>query len=226
MALAVGSRLAHYDVTALIGEGGMGQVYQATDTKLERTVALKVLPQEFAEDPDRLQRFNREAKAASAISHPHVAHIYEIGEADGTHYIAMEFVEGQTLADKLQGHSLNLEQFIELTIQVADALDEAHRRGLVHRDIKPGNVMVDGRGHAKVLDFGIAKFVHPEVPSTTSSATTATGTNPGMVLSRMTAGSRRSGSLVHRLQASLSGAGCVNGWLRRGRRALPRRGRP
>ena len=136
----------------------MGEVYLAKDTKLDRTVALKILPPEFAENPERLERFVREAKAASAIKHANVAHIYEIGEADGIHFIAMEHVEGETLAARLSGKPLPTKDILDIGAQVADALDEAHGRGITHRDIKPGNLMLTDRGQIKMLDFGLAKM--------------------------------------------------------------------
>ena len=136
----------------------MGEVYNARDTKLDRTVALKILPPEFADNRGRRERFVREAKAASAITHPNVAHIYEIGESDGAHFIAMEHVEGETLAARLKGRPLPTKEILDIGVQVADALDEAHEKGITHRDIKPGNLIMTARGQVKVLDFGLAKI--------------------------------------------------------------------
>jgi two-component system LytT family response regulator len=156
-ALASGDSMGHYRVVSRLGEGGMGEVYLATDTRLDRNVALKVLPAAVAHDPGRMERFGREAKAASALNHPNVAHIYEIGEAGGIHFMAMEFIEGEPLDRRIAGHPLAVREIAEIGAQVADALDAAHAKGIVHRDIKPANIMITARGHVKVLDFGLAK---------------------------------------------------------------------
>jgi len=151
--LPANATISHYRILSRIGAGGMGEVYLAQDTRLDRTVALKILPADVAADPERMRRFVQEAKAASALSHPNVAHIYEIGEANATNFIAMEYVEGQTLDAKLKGRALETAEIIDIATQVADALDEAHSKGITHRDIKPSNVMITARGQAKVLDF-------------------------------------------------------------------------
>ena len=162
---------------------GMGEVYLAKDTKLDRTVALKILPPEFAENPERLERFVREAKAASAIQHANVAHIYEIGEADGVHFIAMEHVKGETLAARLSGNPLPTKDILDIGVQVADALDEAHGKRITHRDIKPGNLMLTDRGQIKMLDFGLAKMAASGHDSDTpTEAKTAAGMMMGTVL--------------------------------------------
>ena len=137
----------------------MGEVFLAQDTKLDRKVALKILPSEFAEDKDRMSRFVREAKSASALNHPNIITIHEIGESDGTHFIATEFIDGKTLTDYAKANPLNYKATLEIAIQVASALDEAHSAGIVHRDIKPDNVMIRANGLVKILDFGIAKLV-------------------------------------------------------------------
>jgi serine/threonine protein kinase/Flp pilus assembly protein TadD len=160
----------------------MGVVYLAQDTRLDRTVALKILPVEMAADPDRMRRFIQEAKAASALSHSNVAHIYEIGEADGTNFIAMEYVEGQTLDAKLKGRALETAETIDIAAQVADALDEAHSKGITHRDIKSSNIMITARGQAKVLDFGLAKVAAREPEPITSDMATVRKTDPGVVM--------------------------------------------
>ncbi|HEU5239392.1 MAG TPA: protein kinase [Pyrinomonadaceae bacterium] len=162
MTLADGTRLGRYEIRSKIGEGGMGEVYLAQDTKLARRVALKILPQEFVDDKDRMRRFVTEARSVSALNHPNIITIYEIGETKGTHYIATEYIEGETLQTRLKRESLSLKSTLEIALQVASALDAAHRAGVVHRDIKPDNVMVRQDGIVKVLDFGIAKLTATE----------------------------------------------------------------
>jgi serine/threonine protein kinase/Tfp pilus assembly protein PilF len=152
----VGRSVSHYQVLSLLGAGGMGEVYLARDSRLDRTVALKILPGELAMDPERMQRFAIEAKAASALNHPNVATIYDVGESDGIHFIVMEHVEGETIAVRM-GRPLTAAAVVDIAVQAADALDVAHAKGITHRDIKPANLMLTLRGHVKVLDFGVAK---------------------------------------------------------------------
>src|SRR5215470_12385586 len=180
--LMVGQSLGSYQILLRLGAGGMGEVYQARDARLERTVALKILPAEVAADAERMRRFVREAKAASALNHPHVATIYEIGEVDGVNFIAMEYVEGQTLAARINGHTLRASEIIEIGSQIADALDEAHGKGITHRDIKPANVMITPRGQVKVLDFGLAKIARPAAQPIVTDTSTMTKTEPGLVV--------------------------------------------
>jgi len=157
----LGSTVSHYKVLEKIGEGGMGEVYLAEDTKLKRRVTLKFLSQELMRDPERKQRFIREARAAAAVEHPHIAAIYDVDEADGRTFIAMEYVRGESLRDAIQGKKLNPRKSVELATQIADGLSTAHERGVIHRDLKPENVLVSEQGYAKIIDFGLAKLVEP-----------------------------------------------------------------
>src|SRR5260370_14964787 len=162
MSLTAGTKLGRYEIRSKIGEGGMGEVYRAWSWKLERKVALKVLPAEVGSNQDRMRRFVQEAQAAAALNHPNVAHIYEIGEHEGAHFIAMEFVDGLTLRKEIHRERTELRKLLRYLQNVAEGLAKAHAAGIVHRDLKPDNIMITADGHAKILDFGLAKLVEPQ----------------------------------------------------------------
>ena len=193
MSIAAGTKFGRYEIRSKIGEGGMGEVYLARDTQLDRMVALKVLPEDVANDKKRMQRFTQEAKAASALNHPNILTIYEIGEAGSSpagagslvHFIATEYVEGVTLRDRIASQDqLKLSEALDIAAQVASALTAAHLAGIIHRDIKPDNLMLRKDGFVKVLDFGLAKLTAPTGSETDSEAETRTrvNTEPGVVM--------------------------------------------
>ncbi|MGH9874293.1 MAG: protein kinase domain-containing protein [Pyrinomonadaceae bacterium] len=190
MIVAAGAKLGRYEIRSKLGEGGMGEVYLAQDTKLDRKIALKILPAEVASNRDRMERFVREAKSAAALNHPHIAHIYEIGESEGLNFIAMEYIDGETLREKIHRDKAPLPRLLKYLTQVAEGLSKAHAAGIVHRDLKPDNIMITREGYAKILDFGLAKLVEPQKPfdssdsgsSEIATAVMAQQSIPGMVM--------------------------------------------
>src|SRR5262245_29956853 len=171
MSLAAGNRIGAYEIVSAIGAGGMGEVYRATDTKLKRQVAIKVLPESLAGDPDRLARFQREAEVLASLNHPHIAAIYGLEDSTNVKALVMELVEGPTLADRIAHGPIPLDDALPIAKQVAEALEAAHEQGIIHRDLKPANIKLRPDGTVKVLDFGLAKLAEP-------AATTGTTPSP------------------------------------------------
>jgi serine/threonine protein kinase len=199
----LGRMIGHYQILSLLGAGGMSEVYLARDTRLERQVALKLLPPQFTRDADRLRRFIQEAKAASALNHPNIITIHEIGESDGDYFIATEYIEGRTLRQLLTGAPQELSRALDVTTQVANALAVAHAAGIVHRDIKPENVMVRPDGYLKVLDFGIAKLKREGERERERRERHAVSPSPPLHLSRY--GARHGAIYVSRTGARVGG---------------------
>src|SRR5436853_3987955 len=169
MAIQVGQRLGPYEILSAIGAGGMGEVYRARDTRLERTVAVKILPDHLSDRAELRERFEREARTIASLNHPHICTLYDIGHQDGIDFLVMEYLEGETLAERLKKGPLPLNQVLQFAIEIADALDKAHRKGVTHRDLKPGNIMLTKSG-AKLLDFGLAKLRGPQAAVASLSA--------------------------------------------------------
>ena len=193
--MSANTTLSHYRILSKIGAGGMGEVYLAQDTKLDRKVAIKFLHEEFSKDADKLNRFVQEAKAASALNHPNILTVYEIGEVDGKNYIATELIDGQTLREHLSHkESLQLNSILKIGVQVSEALSAAHQAGIIHRDIKPENIMLRKDGYAKVLDFGLAKLSEPKAIATGSEDATRVQVNTTLKACR-TASKRSSPSV-------------------------------
>src|SRR5579864_2136874 len=182
MGLHIGTQLGPYEILSAIGAGGMGEVYRARDTRLERIVAVKILPDHLSDRAELRERFEREARSIASLNHPHICTLYDIGQQDGTDYLVMEYLEGETLAERLKKGPLPLDQVLQYAIEIADALDKAHRRGITHRDLKPGNIMLT-KSRTKLLDFGLAKLKKDTAPANvtfskvpTEDAVTAQGT--------------------------------------------------
>src|SRR5678815_1543784 len=183
MTLDPQTKLGRYEIRSLLGVGGMGEVYLAQDTSLNRKVALKVLPAEVASNQDRMRRFKQEATSAASLNHPNIAHIYEIGEANGFNFIAMEYVDGVTLRDKIRNEDEDLSKLLRVLQHVAEGLAKAHDAGIIHRDLKPDNIMITSDGHAKILDFGLAKLIEPQTTSGSEEPTILQQySTPGLVL--------------------------------------------
>ena len=176
MPLSPGTRLGPYEIQSALGAGGMGEVYKAKDSRLDRIVAIKVLPSHVSDDPALRERFEREARTVAALNHPHICTLFDVGRHEGTDFLVLEYLEGHTLADRLTKGALPLDQALAIGIQIADALAKAHRAGIVHRDLKPGNIMLTKAG-AKVLDFGLAK-VTPAVVAASGLSIAPTGMTP------------------------------------------------
>src|SRR5438270_550961 len=157
MSLQVGTHLGSYEIIALLGKGGMGEVYRARDSRLKREVAIKVLPDEFCRDAERVTRFEREAQALASLNHPHIAGIYDVSNLEESRFLVLEFIEGENLADRIAGGPISMNESLAIAKQIAEALEAAHEKGIIHRDLKPANIKLTLDGNVKVLDFGLAK---------------------------------------------------------------------
>src|SRR5215470_10043999 len=185
MPLAIGSQLGSHEIIALLGKGGMGEVYRARDLKLKREVAIKILPEQFARDQDRVSRFQREAEVLASLNHPNIAAIHDLEENNGARYLVLELVEGETLADRITRGPISLKEALAIAKQICEALEAAHERGIVHRDLKPGNVKITPDGKVKLLDFGLAKAFEPDLGArdlSNSPTLSVAATNVGAIL--------------------------------------------
>src|SRR5262249_2639286 len=185
MAITIGQQLGSYEITALLGKGGMGEVYRARDLKLKREVAIKILPEEFSRDPDRISRFQREAEILASLNHPNIACIYDFLEVHSARYLVLELIDGETLADRMKHGPIPVKEALDIALHLCEALEVAHEKGVVHRDLKPANVKITSDGRVKVLDFGLAKAME-QVPATMLSNSptliSMAGTNVGVIL--------------------------------------------
>ena len=184
MALTPGTRLGSYDIVAPLGAGGMGEVYRARDSRLKRDVAIKILPEAFASDPDRLSRFQREAEVLASLNHGNIGAIHNIEESNGSRFLVLELIEGETLADRIHRGPLPMTEALQIAKQIAEALEAAHEKGIIHRDLKPANIKVMADGKVKVLDFGLAKMREAEdvVDFSKSPTMSAAATRAGVIL--------------------------------------------
>src|SRR5437867_3737086 len=172
MAISIGTKLGYHEITALLGKGGMGEVYRARDTKLKRDVAIKLLPDEFSRDPERLARFQREAEALAALNHTNIAAIYDLDEANGSRFLVLELVEGETIAERIRRGPMPINEALSIAKNICEALEAAHEKGIVHRDLKPANIKLTPAGQVKVLDFGLAKVREAESAADLSNSPT------------------------------------------------------
>src|SRR5262249_31859343 len=183
MGLTIGTQLGSHEITALLGKGGMGEVYRARDLKLKREVAIKILPEEFSRDLDRISRLQREAEVLASLNHPNIAAIHDLQEANGTRYLVLELVEGETLADRLKRGLIPIDEALEIATHICEALEAAHEKGIVHRDLKPANIKLNPSGQVKVLDFGLAKVADVQATADFSnSPTLLSGSMPGVIM--------------------------------------------
>src|SRR5436853_6131342 len=174
--------ISHYSIIKKLGQGGMGEVYLAEDTTLHRKVAIKFIPEELETNEQAIRRLIREARAAATLDHPNICSIYEVGECEGGNFIAMQYVEGETLSERNRRKPLDVRECLQVAFQVADALAEAHSRGIIHRDLKPQNIMITARDHVKLLDFGLAKIIRTEITLESAAATETLISEPGMII--------------------------------------------